>query len=382
MLSSTSLTMATSALVGFSLAPSATMATLPVGITYLFMMLTMIPASLLMQKMGRRVGFTLGGAVGVLGGIVSATAIYQQSFILFMFGSGLFGVANGFGQFYRFAAAEIVPPESKSKAISWVLAGGLVAAFVGPNVASWTRELLPNATFSASYACIALFSLGVVIVQYFLRVPMPTLAETSGPVHPLLTILTRPVFVVAALSAMIAYGTMNLLMTATPLAMDHHGMPFSDTAMVIQWHLVGMFAPSFFTGSLIAKFGVLRIMFVGALTLLCCAMLSLFGSEYAHFFAALLLLGVGWNFLFVGGTTLLTEVYLPAEKGIVQGINDFMVFSATAFTALSSGYLHHVLGWQKLNIYTMPVVLVAAVLVLVLAFIRKREEQQLSSTAT
>ncbi len=382
MLSSTSLTMATSALVGFSLAPSASMATLPVGVTYLFMMLTMIPASLLMQKWGRRVGFTLGGTVGIVGGIVSAVAIYHQSFVLFMFGSGLFGIANGFGQFYRFAAAEIVPPENKSKAISWVLAGGLAAAFVGPNVASWTKELLPNATFSASYACIALFSLGVVVVQQFLKVPLPTLSETSGTVRPLLTILTRPIFVVAALSAMIAYGTMNLLMTATPLAMDHHGMPFSDTATVIQWHLVGMFAPSFFTGSLIARFGVLKVMFVGALTLLCCAILSLFGSEYAHFFAALLLLGVGWNFLFVGATTLLTEAYLPAEKGLVQGINDFLVFSATAFTALSSGYLHHVLGWEKLNTYTMPVVIVAIGLILILALIRKREERQFPTTAT
>lgn len=366
MLSSTSLTMATSALVGLALAPSANLATLPVGITYLCMMLTMIPASLLMKKLGRRTGFTIGGMAGACGGIVSAGAIYQQEFFWFCVGSGLFGMANGFAQFYRFAAAEVVDAAVKSRAISWVLAGGLVAAFVGPNIASLTRELFAGAVFSASYACIALFCGGVILVQVFLRIPQPGDNERTGRTRPLGFVLTRPVFLVAALCAMIAYGTMNLLMTATPLAMDHTGLPFSDTASVIQWHLVGMFAPSFFTGSLIERFGVLRIMFIGALLLACCVMLSLSGNQYSHFFAGLLLLGVGWNFLFVGGTTLLTEVYLPAEKGIVQGINDFMVFSATAFTALTSGYFHHQLGWQALNLFTLPVIAIAALIIVLL----------------
>jgi len=381
MLSSTSLTMATSALVGFSLAPSASQATLPVGFVYVFMMLTMIPASLLMQRFGRKVGFTLGGTIGLIGGLVSAFGIYQQSFWLFCAGSALFGVSNGFGQFYRFAAAEIVPEAHKSKAISWVLAGGLAAAFVGPNVASWTREMVADATFSASYACIALFSLGVIFVQFFLKVPSPSSTEASGEVRPLLTILLRPTFLVAAICAMIAYGTMNLLMTATPLAMDHHGMPFSDTATVIQWHLVGMFAPSFFTGSLISRFGVLKVMMAGVIALFGCVLFSLLGSQFGHFFTGLLLLGVGWNFLFVGGTTLLTEAYLPAEKGMVQGINDFMVFSATAFTALSSGYFHHLLGWQKLNIYTLPMILLAAGLILFLTIFQKRAAMRLSSAS-
>jgi len=380
MLSSTSLTMATSALVGFSLAPSASLATLPVGLVYVFMMLTMIPASLFMQKFGRKMGFTLGGVSGVMGGLVSAFGIYQQSFWLFCAGSALFGVSNAFGQFYRFAAAEIVPAVYKSKAISWVLVGGLVAAFIGPNIANWTREIVPDANFSASYACIALFSLGVIFVQFFLKVPSPSAAETSGEIRPLMTILLRPTFLVAALCAMIAYGTMNLLMTATPLAMDHHGMPFSETASVIQWHLVGMFAPSFFTGSLIARFGVLKVMMVGVIALFGCVLFSLLGTQFSHFFTGLLLLGVGWNFLFVGGTTLLTEAYLPAEKGMVQGINDFMVFSATAFTALSSGYFHHLLGWQKLNVYTVPVILLAAGLIMFLVITQKRAGMRMSST--
>jgi len=366
MLSSTSLTMATSALVGVSLAPSASLGTLPLGLTYLSMMLTMIPGSLLMKRYGRRVGFTLGGFAGIIGGTVSAIAIYNNSFSLFCLGSSLFGVANGFAQFYRFAAAEVAEPAYKSRAISWVLAGGLVAAFIGPNVARVTREMIPDATFSASYACIAIFCLCVILVQIFLRIPIPSDDEVSGHRRPLAFVLTRPVFMVAALCAMIAYGTMNLLMTATPLAMDMRSLPFSDTAVVIQWHIVGMFAPSFFTGHLIHRFGVLRVMFVGALLLLGCALVSLFGQSYNHFFSGLVLLGVGWNFLFVGGTTLLTEVYLPAEKGAVQGINDFMVFSATAFTALTSGYFHHALGWEKLNLITIPMVCFAAISILIL----------------
>ena len=368
MLSSTSLTMATSALVGVSLASNPSLATLPLGLTYLSMMMTMIPGSLLMKRFGRRVGFSLGGVVGALGGMISALAIYHDSFSLFCLGSSLFGVANGFAQFYRFAATEVVESAYKSRAISWVLAGGVIAAFIGPNVARLTRELIPDAVFSASYVCIALFCIGVVVVQGFLKIPMPSIEEKSGERRPLQFVLTRPVFIVAALCAMIAYGTMNLLMTATPLAMDHRNLPFGDTAVVIQWHIVGMFAPSFFTGALIGRFGILKVMFVGALLLLGCALVSVTGQSYMHFFIGLILLGVGWNFLFVGGTTLLTEVYLPSEKGAVQGINDFLVFSATAFTALTSGYLHHALGWERLNLYTMPVICFAAAIILILGF--------------
>lgn len=373
MLSSTSLTMATSALVGIALAPNPAYSTLPLGLTYLCMMLTMIPGSMLMRQYGRRPGFALGGFAGFLGGIASAYAIYQESFVLFCLGSGLFGISNGFAQFYRFAAAEVVGEEYKSRAISWVLAGGLVAAFIGPNVARITRAWIPEAFFSASYGCLALFCLGVVFVQLFVKIPPPSNEEKSGHRRPLASVLFTPTFIVAALCAMIAYGTMNLLMTATPLAMDSRQMPFSDTAIIIQWHIVGMFAPSFFTGHLIHRYGVLLIMFIGALLLLGCAAVVLSGASYSHFFAALVLLGVGWNFLFVGGTTLLTEVYLPAEKGIVQGINDFLVFSATAFTALTSGYFHFVLGWERLNVFTIPVVIFAAIGIGFLAIVRRQQ---------
>ena len=378
MLSCTSLTMATSALVGLVLAPDPTLATLPLGLIYLSIMLTMIPASLLMKRFGRRVGFALGGSAGLIGGSISALGIYLGSFTLFCSGSTIFGIASGFGQYYRFAAVEIADPSYKSRAISWVMAGGLVAAFIGPNTASLTREMISGAAFAASYAAIAVFCTGVIIIQLFIRIPMPSIEEKEGNRRPLRFVLTRPTFMVAVLCAMIAYGTMNLLMTSTPLAMNHRGMAFSATAIVIQWHIVGMFAPSFFTGNLIHRFGVLKIMFVGALALIGCAIVALSGQLYSHFVVGLILLGIGWNFLYVGGTTLLTEVYSPAEKGSIQGINEFMVFSATAVTALSSGYLHHTLGWETLNRYTIPVVGFAACIIVLLGWRARNRQPQVA----
>ena len=376
MLSCTSLTMATSALVGSVLSPDPAFSTLPLGLLYFSIMMTMIPASMLMKRYGRRVGFALGGGAGFVGGMAAAVGIYLESFALFCLGSAIFGVASGFGQYYRFAATEVVESWYKSRAISWVLAGGLVAAFIGPNVASWTRDMIPGAVFSASYAAVAIFCAGVVLIQLLIRIPKSSVEESSGHRRPLGFILTRPVFLVAVLCAMIAYGTMNLLMTATPLAMHHREMPFANTAIVIQWHLVGMFAPSFFSGHLIDRFGVLKVMFAGALILVSCALVALSGQLYSHFVVGLILLGIGWNFLYVGGTTLLTDVYQPAEKGAIQGINEFMVFSATALTAFSSGYLHHTLGWERLNQYTIPVVCFAATIILLLGRqIRNRQPQ-------
>ncbi len=301
MMSCTSLTIATSALVGVILAPNPRLATLPLGLTYGCMMLMMIPASLFMRHYGRRAGFTLGGYAGMLAGATSAVGIYSSSFLLFCIGSTIFGVASGLGQYYRFAAAEIVDESYKSRAISWVLLGGLVAAFIGPNGASLTRDLIPDALFSASYALVALFSFGIILTQLFIRIPTPSIDESLGHKRPLRKILTGPTFLVAALCAMAAYGTMNLLMTVTPLAMHDRNMDFGATVFVIQWHIVGMFAPSFFTGSLIDRFGVLKIMFAGALILVTCAGVALSGQLYSHFIVGLVMLGIGWNFLDVGG---------------------------------------------------------------------------------
>ncbi|MCP4000415.1 MAG: MFS transporter [Gammaproteobacteria bacterium] len=328
----------------------------------------MIPASLYMKHYGRRYGFIMGGVAGAIGGSIAAYGIYLADFVTFCVGSLVFGIASGFGQYYRFAAIETVDESHKSKAVSWVLTGGLVAAFIGPNMARITRDAIPDAAFSASYAAVALLCTGIVVVQLLIRIPKPPNEEVQGQKRALGFILTRPVFLVAALCAVVAYGTMNLLMTATPLAMHHHGIDFSDTTMVIQWHIVGMFAPSFFTGSLIHRYGVLRILLTGALMLIACAMVALSGQEYWHFFIALVLLGAGWNFLFIGSTTLLTEAYLPAEKGEIQGINEFFIFSVTALTAFSSGYLHHTLGWEKLSQYSIPVIGFTAIILVAMGW--------------
>lgn len=375
MLSSTSLTIASSGLVGVELASTPALATLPIGLTYGCMMLMMVPASLFMRRYGRRVGFVLGGCAGIIGGATSAVAIYYGSFLLFCIGSTVFGIASGFGQYYRFAAAEVVDESYKSRAISWVLMGGLVAAFIGPNAASITRDLISDAAFSASYALVGIFSLGIVIAQFFIRIPTLSRDESQGKKRTLKQILTSPTFFVAALCAMVAYGTMNLLMTATPLAMLDRDMPFSDTVMVIQWHIVGMFAPSFFTGSFIDRFGVLKIMFTGALILLVCAAVALLGQLYSYFIFGLVILGIGWNFLYIGATTLLTEAYWPAEKGVVQGINEFLVFSITTLTAFASGYFYYRFGWETLNYVTIPMVSVTACIIILFGWSRHRNQQ-------
>ena len=372
MLSVTSLTMSSSALVGIRIAPDPTLATLPLGLTYLALMLNMLPGSLLMQRFGRRAGFSVGAVSGVAAGGLAAYGIYHNHFVLFCIASVFLGIAMSFAQFYRFAATEVVAAKDKSRAISWVLAGGLVAAFIGPGIARYTRDLWSDAAFAASFSTIVPLCLGVLLIQFFLRIPAAGSTAADSRKRPLSVVFMQPVTLVATLCAMIGYGTMNLLMVATPLAMHAHGMAFGHTASVIQWHIVGMFAPSFFTGSLIHRFGVLTVMFCGAVALLLCALVSLYGTGFGYFLCGLILLGIGWNFLFIGATTLLTEAYLPAEKNWVQGINDFMVFAAVAITALTSGYLHHVLGWQRLNQVAIPAILLAAILILLLGLHNKK----------
>ncbi len=358
MMSAISLAMTSSALVGLEIAPSERLATLPLALCYVANVLMLIPGSLFMQRYGRRAGFSAGAVGGVLAGVIGGIGIYTHDFVLFCISAIFLGIAMSSAQFYRFAAVEVAAEDFRSRAISWVLAGGLVAAFLGPSIALYTRDTFPGPVFSASFGCVALLGLGVLLCQFFLHIPTVKIEQHHAPKRPLMRILRTPAFTVAVLCAMVAYGSMNLLMISTPLAMHHLDMSFDSTAVVIQWHIVGMFAPSFFTGSLIHRFGVLKIMFVGVLMLFGCVFTSLHGHGFAHFLGALIALGIGWNFLYVGGTTLLTEVYRPAEKGAIQGINDFLVFTVVAFTALGSGYLHHTVGWTKLNLLTIPAMVI------------------------
>lgn len=359
LMTSGSLLVTTSALVGVALAPHESLATVPLGLQFLATMLATMPASLLMRRIGRRAGFMVGALIGIGGAAVCTAGIASHSLVLFAAGCFMLGMFNGFGQYYRFAAAEVAGPEFRARAISLVLAGGVVAAFAGPNLARVSREWLLGAEFAGSYASLAALYLTTLCLVSALRMPPMSAEERTGVARPLATIASDVRFPVAALGAMIAYGVMNILMTATPLAMLDCGFAFGDTAFVIQWHVFGMFAPAFVTGHLINRFGVLRVMMTGAVLLLGCIAINLSGVAIAHFWAGLALLGVGWNFLFVGSTTLLTEVHAPAEKAKVQGLNDLLVFGTVACTATTSGALHHAFGWKALNIGSLPFVLVA-----------------------
>lgn len=359
MMTGTSLLIATSALVGARLAHLPELATLPVALHFLGMMLSSFTASMLMKRIGRKAGFLIGLVVALGGAALCASAIRHGSFAGFAAGSLLLGLFNGVGAYYRFAAAEVARPEHKARAISYVLAGGVAAAFAGPNLAAVTRDSVAGAEFGGSYlSLLGVYLLSVACVS-LTRIPPPGAEERGTGGRPLARVVAQPVFVVAALGALIGYGVMNLVMTATPLAMEGCGFGFGHTAQIIQWHVVAMFLPSFFTGRLIERFGVLNVMAGGALMLLASLAVNLHGVTYAHFLVALVLLGVGWNFLFIGGTTLLTEAYRPAEKAKTQGVNDLIVSTTVTCTALSSGYLNFRLGWDAINLAALPAVAVA-----------------------
>ncbi len=368
----------TSPLVGLQYAPSPTLATLPLGAQFLGTMLTTVPASYLMKWLGRRGGLLIGAAFAVAAGLLSAQAIRAGSFLFFVLGGFLYGMFSAFAQYYRFAAADAADAgvaegaaARRARAIAWVMAGGLVAAVIGPELAKATRELLPPFLFAGSYLAIAALGVASLVTLSFLRMPRPSLAERRRGGRPLVEILRTPGALTAVLAAVVAYVTMNLLMTATPLAMAGCGHDFSDTARVIQWHVVGMFAPSFVSGHLIARFGAPRVILAGVLAMLLTVAVAETGLEVEHFATALFLLGLGWNFMFVGGTSLLTSCHRPEEKAKVQGFNDLVLFTSVTLSASSSGALENLLGWQTMNLLALPGLLLVATVTL--AAMRRRE---------
>ncbi|HMH16586.1 MAG TPA: MFS transporter [Burkholderiales bacterium] len=356
-------------LVGYALAANKALATLPVTAWVLGGALSTLPASLLMKRIGRRAGFTVGALTGMVGAAICCLALFLGNFWLFCFGTMVFGVYNAVAQYYRFAAADAVKADFKAKAISFVLAGGLVGGIIGPETSKHTVDLLATRYLGAYLSLIGFLVLVVLIVQQ-LDIPVPAAAAQKEPTRPLAEIAMQPVFIVAVLSAAIGYGVMNLLMTATPLAMGICGHPYSAAATVIGWHVVAMFGPSFFTGSLIKRFGVLQVMFAGALLLYACVGVALSGISIPHFWVALVLLGVGWNFLYIGGTTLITEACTPPERAKTQGANDLAIFTMMAASSFSSGLLLQKSGWEMLNYLALPLVTVAAAGVLWLYFRR------------
>ena len=378
MMSSTSLLLTTTALVGLQMAPEKSWATLPLAVMFIAVMLTSIPASMLMARIGRKPAFMLASFFGMTGGALATFAIYSQNFWMFVM-SGLFvGIFNGFGNYFRFAAADIVEHELKSKAISAVLLGGVFAAVIGPNLANLTRNSIPNAVFAGSYVSIIALYILIFIAVSFLKLPKTKHCEEktdNQQARSLWVIAKQPKFIVALLCAMLGYGVMSFVMTATPLAMHAHTHDFSDTSFVISWHVLGMYAPSFITGHLIQRFGVLKIMFIGALLGLACVASNLLGQTVTHYWIALTLLGISWNFLFIGGTTLLTETYRPEERSKTQALNDFVIFTTVTIASLTAGMLQHNYGWKVVNLGVIPLIIIIIISIIWLAAKHLAEEK-------
>ena len=358
-------------LVGYDLAGNKTLATLGVTTYVLGSALSTMPASLWMAKVGRRMGFMAGALINVGGCALAAFAILQRSFALYCVATAIIGIYNAIGLQYRFAAAEVAAPADKATAISLVLAGGIAGGFLGPQSVGWAMNLLPT-PFLGAYLVLAAYAIVALAIQSRVRVPAPNIAERAGGGRRLAVIVRQPAFVVAALAGGLGYGLMNLLMTATPIAMSFCEHPFAAAALVIEWHVVGMYAPGFITGTLIKRFGVLNVILLGVMLVIGCAAVALNGNTVAHFVAALVLLGIGWNFMYTGGTTLLTECYAPAEKARTQGANDFIVFTIMGVSSLASGAMVSTVGWETMNRAALPFLAVIAGAVFWLASRRRR----------
>jgi MFS family permease len=345
---------------------------MPIAAMFLGTAAATFPASMWMTRVGRRAGFVLGALLGACGGVAAAAGIWVGSLLLLSFGTFLVGTYQAFAQFYRFAAGEVADDAFRPRAISLVLAGGIVAAFAGPMMGRVGADLLGPA-YAGSFVLLAIVSLVAAGLLHGLRVPYPLLATGAAEAaRPLSAILSQPAYLVALFGAATGYGVMILAMTATPLAMVHHHHDLSAAATVIQLHVLGMFLPSFFTGSLIARFGVLRIMLAGVLILAGHVAMTLTGTGFESFASALILLGVGWNFLYLGGTTLLTTTYTAAERGRAQATNDMTIFAVGLACSFGAAALLQALGWQLLNLVLLPWLALAAASLVWLGLGRRR----------
>ena len=358
-------------LVGLSLAPLGWMATLPVMGYVVGGALSTPLVARTQSAFGRQASFQIGLLVALGSALLCYWAAADQNFWLLVAATVIAGYYSANGQLYRFAAAELSAPAFREKAVSLVLAGGLAGAVLGPNLAVRTKDWLA-VPFAGAYLALAVVALLSMVVMAFMRFPpVPPRAANADRGRPLSVIMRQPVFIVAAAGAALGYGVMNLLMAATPLAMQVCGFPFDDAALVLEWHVIGMFAPGFFTGHLIKRFGTLTIMGVGVVLNLACILVALSGVELHQFLIALFLLGVGWNFLFTGSTTLSLQAYRPEEKDRAQAAINFFVFATMAFTSFASGALVTTQGWQWLNVGSLVPVALAGLALVWLAWARR-----------
>ena len=348
-------------LAGALLADNRALATLPISIMLLVAMLTAPPAALYMGRFGRRSGFLLGAAAGALGGLLAVGALFDERFELLLLGAAFTGVYLSFQGFFRFAAADTASDDFKPKAISLVLAGGLINALIGPEIVRLLADAFDPTPYAGAYAAVVGINVIGAFGLLFLRIPKPARRDSpTRPARPLSVIVREPKVITAVLCAMVSYAVMNLVMTATPLVMVDHGFTVGRAADVVRWHVLAMFAPSFFTGHLIARFGHMRVIGAGLFLLGSCSAIALTGVELPHFYVALVMLGFGWNFGFIGATSLLATAHSPEEQAKVQGINDFFVLGLVAAASFSSGALLHAFGWSAVQFAVVPSLLVAA----------------------
>lgn len=362
--SSNTLMFASSALAVLTIVPPdlRVLANLPITMQHLGVMLSVFPASMLMMRRGRRFGFRTGSVAGMAGASCAAVGLGMGSFLVMCLGGLLLGFAIANMQLYRFAAVELAPPHFRAQAISYVTAGGVVAGIVGPTLARWTPDLwLP--TFQASFVAVVVVHVMVFMVLRLIEFPVVKTDDSTEPQRPLLEIVTQPTYMVAAAGAMIAFGVMSFVMAASPLAIVQCGLDKAEAPVTIFTHVMGMFIPAFFTGHLVARFGIFNVMLAGVGLLIAGVAVALMGTTAWHFRGALCLNGVGWNFLFVGATTLLTTTYRPAERGKAQAFNDFMVFGTTTTASLMASVVLELKGWAVLNYFAF--ILVCAALLVI-----------------
>ncbi len=343
------------------------LATLPITLQFVFMMLATVPAAQLMKRIGRASGFIIFLLIGSSGAALLLVALFEQDFTLFCVGSALFGTSAGSNQQFRFAAVDTADDTFKSMAVSLVLAGGVFAGIAGPTLSTWAFDMLAPVIYGGVFVVIIAMQAIMVVLLLYTDIPPPGDAELTGKVRPFRQIAAQPTFIVALMSAMVGYGVMNFVMLSTPIFMSFHpthpfGLP--DINNVIMWHVVGMFAPSFFTGWLIKRFGDLNIITLGAIISALSVATNLSGESITHLRIAMALVGLGWNFMFTAGTTLLLQTYTPAEKAKIQGINDFFVFGTVAVCSLAAGATYQAVGWAAVNLAAVPLLVLVLVAVI------------------
>jgi MFS family permease len=362
----------TASIVGSVIAPDKGLATLPVTCTVLGMWIGTLPVGWLARHLGRRSALQIGTLFGMASGLISCAAVIGGNFWLFLFGTFCGGLYAAAFQSYRFAAADTASESYRAKAVSWVLAGGVFAGVLGPQIVIFTTDLLTPYTFAATYLGLAACAVIAIGVLQLVRIPKPVVRHGESG-RPLFEIVRAPRFVVAVVCGVTAYAVMNLVMTAAPLAMIGCGHSVTQATLGIQWHVLAMYGPSFVTGSVIARYGVNRVTVAGLVLLGLTAVAGLSGTSVAHFWTALILLGLGWNLAFIGATTMVTACHRPEERTKVQSFNDFLIFGAMAMSSFSSGQVLAYFGWNTINVMIFPAVLLTGGLLLWMALRRRAE---------